>query len=93
MSGIPMHFTRELNPRYLIGEQGVRRGYVLAPSLLNSCMDWELVEFTDQCSCGASVGDIRVTDRVFADVAVLLPKLLVLVLALEVLEISAMNVT
>ncbi len=51
---------------------GVRQGCVLAPSLFNTCIDWVLGKIVDQSHCGASVGNARVTDLVFADDAVLL---------------------
>ena len=69
---------------------GVRQGCVLAPSLFNTCMDWILGKVVDQSHCGASVGDIRVTDLAFADDAVLLAESLdVLVMALEALNEEA----
>ena len=53
-------------------DSGVRQGCVLAPSLFNTCMDWVLGKVADQSRCGASVGNTKVTDLVFADDAVLL---------------------
>ena len=65
---------------------GVRQGCVLAPSLFNTCMDWVLDRVVDQSHCGASVGNTKITDLVFADDAVILAESLeVLVLALETL--------
>ena len=46
---------------------GVRRGYVLAPSLFNTCMDWVLGRVVEQIHYGASVGNTKITDLVFAD--------------------------
>ena len=69
---------------------GVRQGCVLAPSLFNTCMDWVLGRVVDQSHCGASVGNTRVTDLVFADDAVILSESLeVLVMALEALHEEA----
>ncbi len=51
---------------------GVRQDCVLAPSLFSTCMDWVLGRAVDQSHCGASVGNTRVTDLVFADDAVIL---------------------
>lgn len=48
------------------------QGCVLAPSLFNNCTDWVLGKVTDQSRCGASVGNIKVTDLVSADDVVLL---------------------
>ncbi|KAG0729780.1 hypothetical protein GWK47_029643 [Chionoecetes opilio] len=50
---------------------GVRQGCVLAPSLFNACMDWVLDKVVDQSDCGASVGNTKITDLVFADDAVI----------------------
>ena len=49
----------------------VRQGCVLAPLLFNSCMDWVLGRVVDQSHCGASVGNTKITDLVFADNAVI----------------------
>ena len=49
----------------------VRQGCVLAPSLFNACMDWVLGRVVDQSHCGASVGNTKITDLVFADDAVI----------------------
>lgn len=69
---------------------GVRQGCVLAPSLFNTCMDWVLGKVVDQSHCGASVGNAKITDLVFADDAVILAESLgVLVLALETLHEDA----
>ena len=69
---------------------GVRQGCVLAPSLFNTCMDWILGRVVDQSHCGASVGNTKITDLVFADDAVIFAESLeVLVMALEVLHEEA----
>lgn len=53
-------------------------------------MDWILGKIVDESHCQASVGDIKVNDLVFADVAVPLSELLeVPMLALEVLHEEA----
>ena len=65
---------------------GVRHGCVLAPSLFNTCMDWVLGR-VEQSHCGASVGNIKITDLVFADdAAIFAESLEVLVMALEALH-------
>ena len=46
---------------------GVRQGCVLAPTLFNTCMDWILGRATVQSHCGATLGNIKVTDLDFAD--------------------------
>ncbi|XP_069983198.1 LINE-1 retrotransposable element ORF2 protein isoform X3 [Penaeus vannamei] len=48
---------------------GVRQGCVL----FNTCMDWILGRATVQSHCGATLGNIKVTDLDFADVAILCP--------------------
>ncbi|KAG0720083.1 Hyastatin [Chionoecetes opilio] len=69
---------------------GVRQGCVLAPSLFNACMDWILDKVVDQSDCGASVGNTKITDLVFADDAVIFAESLeVLVMALEALHEEA----
>ncbi|KAG0729200.1 (E3-independent) E2 ubiquitin-conjugating enzyme UBE2O [Chionoecetes opilio] len=65
---------------------GVRQGCVLAPSLFNTCMDWVLGKVVYQSDCGASLGNTKITDLVFADDAVIFAESLeVLVMALEAL--------
>ncbi|KAG0727434.1 LINE-1 reverse transcriptase [Chionoecetes opilio] len=69
---------------------GVRQGCVLAPSPFNACMDWVLDKVVDQSDCGASVGNTKITDLVFADDAVIFAESLeVLVMALEALHEEA----
>ena len=63
---------------------GVRQGCVLAPTLFNTCMDWILGRAVIQSQCGATLGDIKVTDLDFADdVAILSESLETLVAALD----------
>lgn len=53
-------------------------------------MNWVLCKISDDSRCGVSVGNIKVTDRVFADDAFLLGKSLeVLVMAFEVMPEEA----
>lgn len=69
---------------------GVRQGCVLAPTLFNTCMDWILGRAVDRSSCGASIGNFKVTDLDFADDAVILAETLeVLEIALEALHEEA----
>ena len=69
---------------------GVRQGCNGAPTLFNTCMDWVLDRVVDLSSCGTSIGNITVTDLVFADDAVIFAETLeVLVLALETLSEEA----
>ncbi|KAG0725535.1 Alpha-N-acetylglucosaminidase [Chionoecetes opilio] len=69
---------------------GMRLGCVLAPSLFNTCMDWVLGKVVDQSDCGASLGNTKITDLVFADDAVIFAESLeVLVMALEALHKEA----
>ncbi|KAG0723026.1 LINE-1 retrotransposable element ORF2 protein [Chionoecetes opilio] len=66
---------------------GVRQGCVLAPSLFRACMDWVLDKVVHQSNCGASVGNTKITDLVFADDAVIFAESLeVLLMALEALH-------
>ncbi|KAG0721849.1 Mitochondrial ribonuclease P protein 1 [Chionoecetes opilio] len=69
---------------------GMRQGCVLASSLFNTCMDWVLGKVVDQSDCGASLGNTKITDLVFADDAVIFAESLeVLVMALEALHEEA----
>ncbi len=55
----------------------------LLPHFFNICVDWVLGRTVDGCSCGASVGDIKVTDLDYSDDVVIFAKTLgVLELAL-----------
>ncbi|KAG0720330.1 putative uncharacterized transposon-derived protein F52C9.6 [Chionoecetes opilio] len=76
--------------RVLVEHRRVRQGCVLAPSLFNTCMDWVLDKVVDQSDCGASLGNIKITDLIFADDAVIFAESLeVLVMALEALHQEA----
>ena len=71
-------------------QAGVRQGCILAPSLFNTCMVWVLNRVVSQTQCGASVGNTKITDLVFADDAVIFAETLeVLVMALESLHEEA----
>ena len=52
-------------------DSGVRQGCVLAPTLFRACMDWIMERVVDGSGCGASFGNVRVTDLDFADDAVI----------------------
>ena len=60
---------------------------MLAPSLFNTCMDWVLGRVVEESHCGASVGNTKITDLVFADdTPIFAESLEVLVMALEALH-------
>ena len=46
---------------------GVRKGCVLAPTLFNTCMVWILVRMSERSSCGASFGNVKISDLDFAN--------------------------
>ena len=50
---------------------GVRQGCVLAPTLFRACMDWILGRILERSSCGASCGNVKISDLDFADDAVI----------------------
>ena len=78
------------NSSFFPVNSGVRQGCVLAPSLFNTCMDWILGRTVNRSHCGASVGDVKITDLDFADDAVIFAESLeVLALTLEVLREEA----
>ena len=69
---------------------GVRQGYVLAPSLFNTCKYWVLGRVVDQSHCGVSVGNTKITHLVFVDDAVIFTESLEpLMMALEALHEEA----
>ena len=53
------------------GVTGVRQGCVLAPTLFSTCMDWILGRMSERSSCGASFGNVKISDLDFADDAVI----------------------
>ena len=50
---------------------GVRQGCVLVPTLFSTCMDWILGRMSERSSCGASFGNVKISDLDFADDAVI----------------------
>ena len=48
---------------------GVCQGCVLAPTLFNACMDWNLEKMSERSSCSATFGNDKNTDLDFADVS------------------------
>ena len=50
---------------------GVRQGCVLAPTRFSTCMDWILGRMLERSSCGASFGNVKISDLDFADDAVI----------------------
>ena len=72
---------------FVLVHAGVKQGCVLAPSFFNASMDWVLGRVVDQSHCGASVGNIKITDFVFANDAMIFAESLeVLMMALEALH-------
>ena len=66
---------------------GVCQGCVLAPTLFSACMDWILGRMSERSSCGASFGNVKISDLDFADdVVIFVETLDILWGALEVLN-------
>jgi len=65
---------------------GVRQGCVLAPTLFSTCMDWILRRMSERSSCSTSFGNVKISDLDFADDAVILWRLDILLVALKVLN-------
>ena len=66
---------------------GVRQGCVLAPTLLSTCMDWIIGRMSERLSCGASFGNVKISDLDFADDTVIFAETLEILLgALKVLN-------
>ncbi len=66
---------------------GVHQGCVLPPTLFSTCMDWIMGRISERSSCGASVGNVKISDLDFADDAVIFAETLDILLgALEVLN-------
>ena len=66
---------------------GVRQGCFLAPTLFSTCMDWILRRMSERSSCGASFGNVKISDLDFTDDAVIFAETLdILLRALEVLN-------
>lgn len=54
------------------GYSEVRHGYILAPTISNTCMEWKMGRASIQGYCWATKGNIKVTYLVFSeDVAIL----------------------
>ena len=49
---------------------GVCQGCVLASTPFSACMDWILGRMSERSSCGASFGNVKISDLDFADDAV-----------------------
>ena len=47
------------------GVTGVRQACALAPTLFSTCMDWILGRMSVRSSCGASFGNVKISDRDF----------------------------
>ena len=66
---------------------GVRQGCVLALTLFSTCMDGILGRMSERSSCGASFGNVKISDLDFANDAVIFVETLDILLgALEVLN-------
>ena len=66
---------------------GVHQGCVLAPTLFSACIDWILGRMAERSSCGASFGNVKISDVDFADDAVIFAETLdILWGALEMLN-------
>ena len=50
---------------------GVHQGCELAPTLFSTYMDWILGRMSEISSCGASFGNVKISDLDFADDAVI----------------------
>ena len=62
-------------------------GCVMAPTLFSTCMDWILGRMSEILSCGASFGNVKISDHDFADDAVIFAETLDMLLgALKVLN-------
>ena len=66
---------------------GVPQGCVLAPTLFSTCMDWIMGRMLGRSSCGASIGNIKISDLDFTNVVVIFEEILDILLgAIEVLN-------
>ena len=65
---------------------GVRQGCVLAPTLFSTCLDWILGRMSERSSCGASFGNVKISDLDFADSVIFAETLDILLGVLEVLN-------
>ena len=65
---------------------GVGQGCVLPTTLFSICVDWILGRMSERSCCGASFGNVKISDLDFADEAVIFAETLdILLWALEVL--------
>jgi len=65
---------------------GARQGCILTPTLFSTCMDWILGRMSERSSCGASFGNVKISDFDFTDDAVIFAEIMdILLRALEVL--------
>ena len=65
----------------------VRRECVLAHTLVSSCISWILGRMTERSCCGASFGNVKISDLDFTDDAVIFAEILDILLGtLEVLS-------
>ena len=63
------------------------RGVDCPPTLFSTCMDWILGRMSERSSCGASFGNVKISDLDFADDAVIFAENLDILLGtLEVLN-------
>ena len=66
---------------------GVSQGCVLASTLFSTCMDWILGRMSERSSCGASFGNVKISDLDFTDDTVIFVETLDILLgALEMLN-------
>ena len=66
---------------------GVRQGCVLAPTLFSACMGWILGRILERSSCGASFGNVKISDLDFSDDVIIFAETRdILLRALEVLN-------
>ena len=47
------------------------RGVYWPPTIFSACMEWILGRMSDRSSCGASFGNVKITDLDFSDHAVI----------------------
>ena len=65
---------------------GVCQRCVLAPTLFSTCLDLILGRMLERSSCGASLGNVKISDLDFADAVILEETVDILLGALEVLN-------